>query len=127
MHKDLLNQLKKILKINGIFLIATLIFVFFGMFDVPLGFLFGTVIVIIINVIYYFLNKLEEKNKTNPWMIIINILLNVLVVVIIVGSMFLSLLLEHLNIKIFSFISVGFAILLAFIPLIYKKLVGGSK
>ena len=62
MHKDLLNQLKKILKINGIFLIATLIFVFFGMFDVPLGFLFGTVIVIIINVIYYFLNKLEEKN-----------------------------------------------------------------
>ena len=127
MHKELLSTLKSTLIYNGIFFVVTLIFLFFGMYNVPLGFIFGTIVALLVKVIYYFLNKLEEKNRLNPWMIIINVLINLTVVILIVFSIFVSLLLEHLNVNIFSWISVGFAILLAFISLIYKKVVGGSK
>ena len=127
MHKELISQLKNTLIYNGVCFIATLIFLFFGMYNVPLGFIFGTVVALLVKVIYYFLNKLDEKNKLNPWMIIINVLINLAVVILIATSIFVSLLLEHLGVNIFSWISVSFALLMAFGSLIYKKVVGGSK
>ena len=127
MIKELFKHLKQTFILNGICFGISLVFLFFGLYNIPLGFLFGSIIAILVRIILFFINKLEEKFKLNPWMIPLNVLFNGVIVLLIVGGVFTSLLLEHLSFNIFSLTSVITALIIAFSSILYKKIVGGCK
>lgn len=126
MTNKLFQHTKQIIILNGICFLISLVFCFFGMYSIPLGFLLGSVVAIFVKCIYFLLGDIEEKNKFNPLMIPVNILFNCIVIVLIIGSIFLSLVLEHRHIMIFSSLGVSVALIIAFSSNIYRKIVNGN-
>lgn len=120
-RKDFLENLKSILLINGIILIISLIFLFFGFYNVPFGFFIGILVLVLNKLILFYESIFEKKYCFSPWKSLFSTFAYLLTGLLVIFVSFLGLYLNHIGVNLFSWISVLIAYFIGEISLVIKE------